>query len=185
MVQETEARTGYASDLTDEQWAVIEPLLPPEKEGGRYFFERNDGLQNQDVVYVTENLDAEPRVLLDPNQFSDDATVALGSWSVSPDGRWVAYSTSDGGPTGRPGTSAMSIPVTTSAIRSDGASLRGPRGPRIARGFYTADTRPGKMVGATGQRPSPSTFTGAVRHRKTMCTCIRFPVKQKRTPTEL
>jgi len=69
----------------------------PEKEGGRYFFERNDGLQDQDVLYVTEAIDGEPRVLIDPNAFSEDATIALASWVPSPDGRWLAYSTSDGG----------------------------------------------------------------------------------------
>jgi len=69
----------------------------PFKEGGRYFYSRNDGLQNQDVVYVAESLDAEPRVLIDPNTFSDDATVALAGMSVSPDGAWAAYGTSDGG----------------------------------------------------------------------------------------
>jgi len=69
----------------------------PEKEGGLYFFERNDGLQDQDVLCVAEAFDAEPRVLIDPNTFSEDATVALASWVPSPDGRWLAYSTSDGG----------------------------------------------------------------------------------------
>ena len=69
----------------------------PEKEAGLYFFTRNDGLQDQDVLYVAESLEGEPRVLIDPNGFSEDATVALAGMSVSPDGRYVAYATSDGG----------------------------------------------------------------------------------------
>ena len=69
----------------------------PEKEGGRYFYSRNDGLQNQSVLYVADALDGEPRVLIDPNTFSKDATIALSSWVPSPDGKWMAYSTSDGG----------------------------------------------------------------------------------------
>ncbi|HEY6642299.1 prolyl oligopeptidase family serine peptidase [Povalibacter sp.] len=69
----------------------------PQKRGGRYFFLRNDGLQNQSVLYVTESLDAQPRVLLDPNKFSGDATVALGEFVPSPDGKLLAYSLSDGG----------------------------------------------------------------------------------------
>lgn len=69
----------------------------PFKEGGLYFFSRNDGLQDQDVVFVAESLDSEPRVLIDPNTFSADATVSLAGLSVSPDGRFAAYSTSDGG----------------------------------------------------------------------------------------
>lgn len=69
----------------------------PSREGGLYFFSRNDGLQNQSVLYVAESLEEEPRVLLDPNTFSEDATVALAGNVVSPDGRYLAYATSDGG----------------------------------------------------------------------------------------
>jgi len=63
----------------------------PEKRGGRYFYTRNDGLQNQSVLYVAESLDAPPRELLDPNQLSQDGTVALVGWEVSEDGRYLAY----------------------------------------------------------------------------------------------
>ncbi|AMN45854.1 prolyl endopeptidase [Steroidobacter denitrificans] len=69
----------------------------PAKYGGRYFFLHNDGSQNQSVLYVKETADAVPRVVLDPNTFSADATVALGEFVSSPDGRRVAYSLSDGG----------------------------------------------------------------------------------------
>lgn len=69
----------------------------PFSEGGRYFYTRNDGLQNQAVLFVKDGWDAEPRVLIDPNGFSADGTIALGATSASPDGKWLAYSTSDGG----------------------------------------------------------------------------------------
>jgi len=69
----------------------------PEAKGGRYFSTRNDGLQNQAVLYVQEGLDAAPRVLLDPNGLSSDGTVALAAWEVSDDGRWMAYALSSGG----------------------------------------------------------------------------------------
>lgn len=69
----------------------------PFKEGGKYFYTFNSGLQNQNILYVADSLDADPRVLLDPNTFSQDATVALASYTVSPDGRYIAYGTSDGG----------------------------------------------------------------------------------------
>ena len=69
----------------------------PEKQGGRYFFGYNDGLLNQDLVYVQSSLDAEPELLIDPNGWSEDGTVALAGYTPSPDGRWVALSIQDGG----------------------------------------------------------------------------------------
>jgi prolyl oligopeptidase len=69
----------------------------PVKEGGRYFFVKNAGLQNQNVLYTMETLDGPARVLLDPNEMSPDGTVALVSFSVSPDGRRVAYGLAFGG----------------------------------------------------------------------------------------
>lgn len=69
----------------------------PFKKGGRYFFYKNDGLQNQSVLYMQQELGAEAEVLLDPNTFSEDGTIALGNVSASPDGKYLAYSISRGG----------------------------------------------------------------------------------------
>lgn len=69
----------------------------PFKKGGRYYFFKNDGLQNQSVMYMLENLEAAPEVILDPNKLSEDGTIALGSVSASPDGKYLAYSISRGG----------------------------------------------------------------------------------------
>jgi prolyl oligopeptidase len=69
----------------------------PYKKGNRYFQERNSGLQNQNVLYVMESLDAKPRLLLDPNTLSEDGTVALTSFAISEDGHWLAYATSASG----------------------------------------------------------------------------------------
>jgi prolyl oligopeptidase len=63
----------------------------PFKEGGRYFLTRNDGLQNQAVLYTLPSLDAEPKLLLDPNKLSTDGTVALGGYRISDDGNLMAY----------------------------------------------------------------------------------------------
>ncbi len=69
----------------------------PRKIGGRYFFSKNDGLQNQSVLYVAESIEGEARVLIDPNKLSKDGTVALASWSVSNDGKKIAYAISRSG----------------------------------------------------------------------------------------
>ncbi|MCA9253353.1 MAG: hypothetical protein KDA54_19660, partial [Phycisphaerales bacterium] len=69
----------------------------PYKQGGRYFFYKNDGLQNHSVLYTARNLDDEPTVLIDPNTFSEDGTVAMSDYAVSDDGKYVAYSVSEGG----------------------------------------------------------------------------------------
>jgi len=69
----------------------------PFKEGGRYFFTKNDGLQNQSVLFTMASLDAEPTVLLDPNKLSADGTVALASYSISNDGNWMAYALATAG----------------------------------------------------------------------------------------
>jgi len=69
----------------------------PVKYGGRYFFTRNDGLQNQSVLYWMESLEVEPRELLDPNGLSEDGTVALMEYSVSDDGKLLAYGVSASG----------------------------------------------------------------------------------------
>ncbi|TVQ31975.1 MAG: S9 family peptidase [Phycisphaeraceae bacterium] len=74
-----------------------ERISAPSRRGGRYFFSRNDGLQNQSVLLTTQSLADEPRVLLDPNTFSEDGTVSLAGTSVSHDGRLIAYGKSDGG----------------------------------------------------------------------------------------
>ncbi len=69
----------------------------PYKKGGRYFFFKNDGLQNHSVLYTTRDLDEQPTVLIDPNKFSEDGTVAMSDYAVSDDGKNVAYSVSEGG----------------------------------------------------------------------------------------
>ena len=75
----------------------VERLGVPSFDGGSYFFSKNNGLQNQSVLYSSKSLDLEPTVLLDPNKLSKDGTVALNSYEVSPDGKYLAYSTSASG----------------------------------------------------------------------------------------
>ena len=63
----------------------------PFKEAGKYFFFKNDGLQNQNVLFIADNLETEPIVLLDPNTLSEDGTVALSGIEISPDGKYLIY----------------------------------------------------------------------------------------------
>lgn len=61
------------------------------KAGGKYYFTKNDGLQNQAVLYVQDSLEADAHPLLDPNKLSNDGTVALMEQTYSPDGSILAY----------------------------------------------------------------------------------------------
>lgn len=69
----------------------------PFKDGGRYFYARNSGLQNQSVIYTVTSLTDEPKLLLDPNTLSTDGTVALSGLATSNDGKLLAYSLSASG----------------------------------------------------------------------------------------
>lgn len=69
----------------------------PFKEGRRYFYYKNDGLQNQSVLYTLPTLESEPTVLLDPNKLSTDGTVALSGIEISKDGNLMAYGLSVAG----------------------------------------------------------------------------------------
>lgn len=75
----------------------VKQSVPGRWHDGKYYFTRNDGLSNQSVLYRMDNLGAKPQVVLDPNKLSDDGTVALTGLSMSPDGKWIAYTVSRSG----------------------------------------------------------------------------------------
>ncbi|MGL6076699.1 MAG: prolyl oligopeptidase family serine peptidase [Fimbriiglobus sp.] len=74
-----------------------EKISAPSKTGGKYFFSRNDGLQNQSVLYVQDQLDGPSRLLLDPNTLTKDGTVALAGFAVSDDAKYAAYGLAEAG----------------------------------------------------------------------------------------
>ncbi len=104
---ETKAWVRAQNVVTDKALAAMPQRLParalyttlfnyekvglPSREGGRYFFSRNDGLQQQNVIYTAASLTAPPTVALDPNTLSKDGTVALSGVAASKDGKLLAY----------------------------------------------------------------------------------------------
>ncbi|MEZ2280219.1 MAG: prolyl oligopeptidase family protein [Microcoleus sp.] len=94
-LQEIPAREKIKQRLT--QLWNYERYGIPFKEGDRYFYYKNDGLQNQSILYTLTSLDGEPQVLIDPNTLSEDGTVALGGMALSEDGKFMAYGLSTSG----------------------------------------------------------------------------------------
>ncbi|HEX4971411.1 MAG TPA: prolyl oligopeptidase family serine peptidase [Steroidobacteraceae bacterium] len=88
-------RAAYKERLT--QLWNYERFGMPVKGGARYFYTRNDGLQNQSVLYVADSLDGAPRVLLDPATLLADGTAALAAWIPSEDGKLIAYGIQEAG----------------------------------------------------------------------------------------
>jgi prolyl oligopeptidase len=70
---------------------------PPSRRGEYFVFSKNDGLQNQSVLYIQKGLDGKPEVLIDPNKFSEDGTTRLGAFAMSKDGKYATYGISRGG----------------------------------------------------------------------------------------
>ena len=77
--------------------ANYEKLSAPRKRSGKWYFYKNNGLQNQSVMYVMDELNSAPRVFLDPNKLSDDGTVALKGVYFSHNGKYAAYTISRSG----------------------------------------------------------------------------------------
>ncbi len=102
---ENEVTFGYLSKIPYrgqvkhrlEQLYNYTRFTPPIHRGDYYIFSKNDGLQNQNVLYVQKGLGGIPEVLLDPNGFSKDGTTRLGFSETSWDGRYMAYGISSGG----------------------------------------------------------------------------------------
>lgn len=87
---------GWIQKRLTKLWNYAKQGAPVEA-GGKLFFERNSGLQNQSVVCVQDGLRAAPRILLDPNVISPDGSIALAGWQPTEDGKYLAYELSVGG----------------------------------------------------------------------------------------
>ena len=93
-----------------------ERLTAPVKQGNRYFYARNAGLENQASLYVREGILGAERVLINPNAWSEDSATALAEWSASEDGAYVAFAVQDGGSDWR---TIKVLDVNTGEVRSD------------------------------------------------------------------
>ncbi|WP_321481007.1 prolyl oligopeptidase family serine peptidase [uncultured Bacteroides sp.] len=102
---ENEVTNKYLSEIPFRQkllkrlteLANYEKIGAPFKKHGKYYFYKNDGLQNQSVLYVQDSINGKPKVFLDPNKLSTDGTVALTSLSFSHNGKYAAYAISRSG----------------------------------------------------------------------------------------
>ncbi|MCH8335414.1 MAG: S9 family peptidase [Proteobacteria bacterium] len=102
---QNEVTFAYLASIPERDWIAkrmrelwdYERFSLPRKAGGRYFYGYNNGLQNQDVIRTQTSLDGAAELLIDPNTWSDDGTIALAGYWPSKDGSHVAYTIQDGG----------------------------------------------------------------------------------------
>ena len=91
-IPERDAIKKRITDLFD-----YEKISAPSKIGGRIFFSKNDGLQNQSVLFVQDSAEGEPRELINPNTLTKDGTVALAGTAISEDAKYIAYGLAEAG----------------------------------------------------------------------------------------
>lgn len=137
-LEQIPARDRLRERLT-EVWNY-EKFGVPFKEGDRYFYFKNDGLQNQSVLYTLTDLDGEPQVLIDPNQLSGDGTIALSGLAVSDNAQLVAYGLSASGSDWQEWKYDRSKLGKTSAIICAGLSSPVQHGQKTIEAFSTVAT---------------------------------------------
>ncbi|HEV2761606.1 MAG TPA: prolyl oligopeptidase family serine peptidase, partial [Pyrinomonadaceae bacterium] len=135
---------GYLNQIPERAWIKerltklwnYEKVSAPFKRGDRYFIYKNDGLQNQSVLYWMNGLKDTPKVVIDPNKLSADGTVAMAGSSVSEDGKLLAYGLSSGGSDWtewhvREVETGKDLPDTVKWVKFSGASWT-----KDGRGFF-------------------------------------------------
>ena len=155
----------------------------PVKNGSRYFYVEKSGSQNQGVLYWATALDAKPAVLVDPNTLSSDATASLADYSISPDGRYVAYAVSDGGTDWdtwhvREVESGRDLPDLIGDTKFTGVSWL----PDASAFYYSRYPKGADGKGDDQQQVSVYRHRSA-RRRRTICTSTRSPTTRATTRT--
>jgi len=135
-------------DLVTRAWNNPK-VEPPFVGGERVFFDENSGLENQSVLYVQDRPNTTPRMLLDPNAFSQDGLIAVVDQAASPDGRYLAYAVSTQGSAWR-----VVRVRDTKSTQDVGDEVRGTRGGPLA---WTADSRGFFYTRSDGGRLPPPT----------------------------
>ncbi|WP_417621208.1 prolyl oligopeptidase family serine peptidase [Parasphingorhabdus sp.] len=113
-LEKLEGREVLAQSM--EQLFDYDDLGIPVEAGGKYFYERKSGGQNQAVLYVRDGIDGEERMLIDPAGWSEDGATALAEWKPSGDGSLLVYAIQDGGSDWR---TLKILDVTTGEVRPD------------------------------------------------------------------
>ncbi|MFH1005774.1 MAG: prolyl oligopeptidase family serine peptidase [Bacteroidota bacterium] len=93
------SKIPYRQQIKDRLTQIwnFEKYYVPFKKGEYYFFYKNDGIQNQNVLYFQKGLNGTPKILIDPNKLSADGTVSLSGISIREDGKYIAYNLSKSG----------------------------------------------------------------------------------------
>jgi prolyl oligopeptidase len=135
----------------------------PSKEGGRYFFSKNDGLQNQSVLYTLRSLDPTPKVLLDPNKLSADGTVAFAASSSARTAILMAYGMSVAGSDWQEWRCAMcdgaDLPDVIKWVKFSGASWT-----KDGSGFFTRATMSRRKPRSSRGELFPQALLPSPRH---------------------
>ena len=168
----------------------------PWKRGGRYFYSKNSGLQNQSTQHFKTSLDGEEKLLIDPNALSDDGTVALSSFEISKDGRYMAYSVSVSGSPFSTSSVIVCAQRSTSVVQMRNSASVGkmrvssPISVSSSRIFRAFSPPPGKRARtfppsvwiaraaltdfpAENQRESTARFTASIRRESNSKTCCQ------------
>ncbi|HEX5654187.1 MAG TPA: prolyl oligopeptidase family serine peptidase [Chitinophagaceae bacterium] len=130
----------------------------PFKEGAYYYFFKNDGLQNQSVVYRQKGLNGKPEVFLDPNKLAADGTAALSGWNFSRNSKYLAYSVSQSGSDWQTGyvmdvASGKKTNEKLNWLKFTGFSWKGDEG-----FYYTRYPEPGQGDQLKGKNESPAVY---------------------------
>ena len=147
----------------------------PVREGGRYFYQKNSGLQRQSPLYVRVSLTAAPALVLDPNVLSPDGSLSLAQWMPSPDGRLLAYGLSEGGADWQTLHVRDLDKGRTWRTKSGGCGFPASRGRRTRRAFSTRAIQSRRRARCSRQPCQARRCTTTASARRSRTTGLSTP----------